>query len=83
MTDFKQRLFDAYAAKVARVDTNGDGVISAAESDIDTASIRSWLAVTSCSLRPPRQSEQLRSRLPSTLAVRYGSASAESFAQIA
>ncbi len=30
--------FDAYAAEVARVDTNGDGVISAVEGDIDTAS---------------------------------------------
>jgi len=38
VTDFKQRLFDAYAAEVARMDTNGDGVISAAEGDIDTAS---------------------------------------------
>jgi hypothetical protein len=38
VTDFKQRLFDAYAAEVARVDTNGDGVVSAAEGDIDTAS---------------------------------------------
>jgi hypothetical protein len=35
---FKQRLFDAYAAEVARVDANGDGVISAAEGDVDTAS---------------------------------------------
>lgn len=33
-----QRLFDAYAAEVARVDTNGDGVISAVEGDVDTAS---------------------------------------------
>jgi hypothetical protein len=33
-----QRLFDAYAAEVARVDTNGDGVVSAFEGDIDTAS---------------------------------------------
>src|SRR6266849_418980 len=32
------RLYDAYAAEVARVDTNGDGIISAAEGDIDTAS---------------------------------------------
>jgi hypothetical protein len=38
VTEFKQRLFDAYAAEVARVDTNGDGVVSAAEGDIDTAS---------------------------------------------
>jgi len=38
VTGFRQRLFDAYAAEVARVDTNGDGVISAAEGDVDTAS---------------------------------------------
>ena len=38
VTDFNQRLFDAYAAEVARVDINGDGVVSAAEGDIDTAS---------------------------------------------
>ena len=30
--------FDAYAAEVARVDTNNDGIISAAEGDVDTAS---------------------------------------------
>jgi hypothetical protein len=36
--DFKQRLFDAYAAEVVRVDTNNDGVVSAAEGDVDTAS---------------------------------------------
>jgi hypothetical protein len=35
---FPQRLFDAYAAEVKRVDSNGDGVISAAEGDVDTAS---------------------------------------------
>jgi hypothetical protein len=35
---FPKRLFDAYAAEVKRVDTNGDGVISAAEGDVDTAS---------------------------------------------
>lgn len=38
VTDFKQRLFDAYAIEVARVDTNGDGVVSAEEGDVDTAS---------------------------------------------
>src|SRR5436305_488577 len=38
VSDFKKRLFDAYAVEVARVDTNGDGVISAAEGDVDTAS---------------------------------------------
>src|SRR5207253_1369318 len=36
--DFNTRLFDAYAAEVARVDTNDDGVVSAAEGDVDTAS---------------------------------------------
>src|SRR5438445_7639495 len=33
----QQRLFDAYAAEVARVDQNHDGIISAPEGDIDTA----------------------------------------------
>ena len=33
----QQRLFDAYAAEVARVDQNGDGIVSAVEGDIDTA----------------------------------------------
>jgi hypothetical protein len=37
-TPFPQRLFDAYAAEVKRVDKNGDGVISAVEGDVDTAS---------------------------------------------
>ena len=35
---FPQRLYDAYAAEVKRVDPNGDGVISALEGDVDTAS---------------------------------------------
>ncbi|HTN78315.1 MAG TPA: hypothetical protein VMK16_01480 [Acidimicrobiales bacterium] len=35
---FPQRLYDAYAAEVARVDQNGDGVISAVEGDPDSAS---------------------------------------------
>src|SRR5437870_6313563 len=38
VTNLTRRLNDAYAAEVARVDQNGDGVISAAEGDIDTAS---------------------------------------------
>jgi hypothetical protein len=38
VTDFDTRLFDAYAAEVARVDANHDGVVSAAEGDVDTAS---------------------------------------------
>jgi hypothetical protein len=36
--DLERRLFDAYAIEVERVDSNGDGVISAEEGDIDTAS---------------------------------------------
>jgi hypothetical protein len=36
--DLQRRLFDAYAAEVKRVDSDGDGVISAVEGDIDTAS---------------------------------------------
>lgn len=35
---FPQRLYDAYAAEVKRVDQNGDGVISALEGDVDSAS---------------------------------------------
>jgi hypothetical protein len=38
VTNLQKRLFDAYAAEVARVDANGDGVISAVEGDIDTPS---------------------------------------------
>ncbi|MDB5479393.1 MAG: hypothetical protein JWO83_446 [Caulobacteraceae bacterium] len=38
VTDFKKRLFDAYAIEVSRVDKDGDGVISALEGDVDTAS---------------------------------------------
>ena len=37
-TPFPQRLFDAYKAEVARVDQNGDGIISAPEGDVDTPS---------------------------------------------
>jgi hypothetical protein len=37
-TPFPQRLNDAYAIEVKRVDTNNDGVISAVEGDVDTAS---------------------------------------------
>lgn len=35
---FPQRLYDAYAAEVKRVDANGDGVVSALEGDVDTGS---------------------------------------------
>src|SRR2546428_8039698 len=36
--NLEHRLFDAYAAEVARVDQNHDGIISAVEGDIDTPS---------------------------------------------
>ena len=36
--DLTQRLFDAYAAEVARVDQNGDGVISFVEGDLEDTS---------------------------------------------
>ena len=36
--NLQRRLFDAYATEVARVDQNDDGIVSAAEGDIDTAS---------------------------------------------
>src|SRR5262249_44721288 len=38
VTNLQRRLFDAYAAEVARVDQNHDGIISALEGDIDTGS---------------------------------------------
>ena len=50
---FPQRLFDAYADEVARVDSNGDGVISAVEGDVDTASEASSTTLA-CICPPPR-----------------------------
>src|SRR5258707_9004889 len=38
VSSLTRRLYDAYAAEVARVDQNGDGVISASEGDVDSAS---------------------------------------------
>jgi hypothetical protein len=38
VTDLVQRLFDAYAAEVARVDENGDGIIDAEEGDLEEES---------------------------------------------
>ena len=38
VTDPKQRLFDAYAAEIARVDLNGDGIVSVVEGDIEDES---------------------------------------------
>jgi hypothetical protein len=36
--DVVQRLFDAYAAEVARVDENGDGIVDAVEADLEDES---------------------------------------------
>jgi hypothetical protein len=36
--DATQRLFDAYAAEVARIDTNGDGAVSFVEADAEGTS---------------------------------------------
>jgi hypothetical protein len=38
LKNLQKRLFAAYAAEVARVDADGDGVISAVEGDVDTPS---------------------------------------------
>jgi hypothetical protein len=38
VTDLQQRLFDAYAAEVARVDQNGDGIVDAVEGDLEEES---------------------------------------------
>jgi hypothetical protein len=38
VTDFTTRLNDAYAAEVARVDGNGDGVLTAVEADLEETS---------------------------------------------
>ncbi len=40
VTDKKQRLFDAYAQEVARIDTNGDGILSPEEVDLEDSSDR-------------------------------------------
>ena len=37
MRNLQQRLFDAYAAEVKRVSGNDDGIITAAQGDIDTS----------------------------------------------
>jgi len=36
--DLRQRIFDGYAAEVARVDGNGDGVLTAVEADLENSS---------------------------------------------
>src|SRR5262249_45721705 len=36
--DLQQRIFDAYAKEVARIDENGDGIISFVEADLEDKS---------------------------------------------
>jgi hypothetical protein len=38
MTDFNQRVRDAYTAEVARIDENGDGIVDAEEADLEEES---------------------------------------------
>jgi hypothetical protein len=38
VTDKKQRLFDAYAKEVARIDQNGDGIVTSVEADLEDQS---------------------------------------------
>ena len=49
-----QRLLDGYKAAVATVDTNGDGIVSAAEGDIDTPNPHCPLGDNSCIFLLPR-----------------------------
>jgi hypothetical protein len=49
-----QRLLDGYKAAVALVDTDGDGIISAAEGDIDTPNPNCPQGDNTCIFLPPR-----------------------------
>ena len=63
--DLTRRLYHAYAAEVRRVDSNSDGVISAAEGDIDSASDGS-ATIHDCSCPRPRSTVS-RLRAKSTM----------------
>jgi hypothetical protein len=52
--NLQQRLFDGYKAAVALVDTNGDGIISAAEGDVDTKNPNCPHGDNACIYLPPR-----------------------------
>jgi len=49
-----RRLLDGYKAAIATVDTNGDGIISAAEGDVDTANSNCPTGDNSCIFLSPR-----------------------------
>jgi hypothetical protein len=53
--DLTRRLGDGYKAAVALVDTNGDGIVSAAEGDIDTPNPNCPQGDNSCLFLVPRQ----------------------------
>ena len=52
--NLRRRLIDGYKAAVALVDTNGDGIISAAEGDVDTPNPHCPLGDNSCIFLPAR-----------------------------
>jgi hypothetical protein len=52
--DINQRLLDGYKAAVALEDTNGDGVISAIEGDVDTENPNCPQGDNTCLFLPPR-----------------------------
>ncbi|HEX3478167.1 MAG TPA: hypothetical protein VHT91_24265, partial [Kofleriaceae bacterium] len=54
VTDVNQRLIDGYRAAVALVDTNHDGIVSAAEGDIDTANANCPQGDNTCIFMSPR-----------------------------
>ena len=59
ITDPTQRLLDGYKAAIALVDTNGDGIVSAAEGDPDTAStICPGFEDLTCAYLPARSYER-------------------------
>ena len=68
--DLQRRLSDGYKAAVALVDSNGDGIVSALEGDIDTANANCPQGDNSCfflraaSVRPLRRDARDQRRLP-------------------
>jgi hypothetical protein len=52
--DLEKRLLDGYKAAVALVDTNGDGIISAVEGDVDTANPHCPQGDNTCIYLPAR-----------------------------
>ncbi len=55
VTDLTKRLLDGYKAAVATVDTNGDGIVQAAEGDVDTANPNCPQGDNTCIFLAPRE----------------------------